>query len=54
MAREEEADQETPGSETSANGCRWTMLLLQDVHKIERSGGPWSPKSRMDMEPVID
>ena len=23
-------------------------------HKIAISGGPWSPKSLMDMEPVID
>ena len=23
-------------------------------HKIAISGGPWSPKSLMDMEPMID
>ena len=54
MAREEEAHQGTPGSGTSADGCRYIMLRLQDAHKIAKSGGPWSPKSRMDMEPVID
>ena len=40
-------------SKTSETGWELTMLLWFERHKIAISGGPWSPKSLMDMEPVI-
>ena len=54
MAREDEEDQGTPGSVTSETGWKLIMLLRLESHKIAMSGGSWSLKSPMDMEPVID
>ena len=51
MARGDEEDQGTPGSATSETEWESTMLLRLERHKIAISGGPWSPKSLMDMEP---
>ena len=53
-ARGDEVDQGTLGSATSETGWELTMLLLFERHKTEISGNPWSPKSLMNMEPVID
>ena len=53
-ARGDEEDQGTPGAATSQTGWKATMPLWLERHKIAISGGPWSPKSLMDMEPVID
>ena len=52
--KRDKEDQGTPGSATSETGWELTMLLRFERHKIAISGGPWSPKSLMDMEPVID
>ena len=54
MARGDEEDQGTHGSVTSETGWKSITLLLLNKHMIVISGGPWSPKSLMDMEPVID
>ena len=54
MARGDEEDQGTLGSATSETEWELTMLLQFERHEIAISGGPWSPKSLMDMEPVID
>ena len=51
MPKGYEEDQGTPGSATSETGLELPTLLR---HKITNSGGPWSPKSLMDMEPVTD
>ena len=53
MARKDEEDL-VPGSITSETGWKLIMLLWLESHKIAISGGPWSPKSPMDMEPGID
>ena len=52
-ARGDEEDQGPLGSATSETGWELTMLLQFERHKIAISGSPWSPKSQMDMEPVI-
>ena len=49
-----EDDKGTPGSVTPETGWKLIMLLWLESHKITISGDPWSPKSKMDMEPVID
>ena len=54
MARRDEEDQGKLGSATSETGWELTMLLQFERHKIVINGGQWSPKSLMDMEPVID
>ena len=54
MARGDEEDQGTLGSATSETGWELTMLLRFQRHKIAISSSPWSPKSLMDMEPMID
>ena len=53
-ARGDEEDQGTLGSATSETEWELTVLLRFERHKITISGRPWSPKSLMDMEPVLD
>ena len=53
-ARRDKEDQGTLGSATSETGWELTKLLRFERHKIAIHGGPWSPKSLMDMEPMID
>ena len=54
MARGDQEDQGTPGSVTSETGWESIMLLQLESTKIVTSGSPWSSKSLMDMETVID
>ena len=54
MERGDEEDQGTPGSVTSEIGWKLILLLWHESHKVAIRGGPWSPKSPMDMKPVID
>ena len=49
-----EEDQGRPGSLTSETRWESITLLWLKRHKIAISGGPWSPKSQMDMEHVVD
>ena len=54
MARGDAEDQGTLCSATSETGWELTMPLWFERHKPTISGGPWSPESLVDMQPVID
>ena len=58
MTREDGEDQGASDSGSVTSETEWKlitgMLLWLISYKIAISGGPWSPKSPMDMEPMID